>query len=164
MFVLWVRDSRKSGGATTSLNDLQATVDFEEAWHYRLEVSGFTKSAVDASGVGLTDADGNTVTPRDDVDTAAGTVTLSIDREAFDGAAPEDLSVIPMVQSENFGALRPVTEGAPGGFTFGGAKSGAVNYAPRIMDLVTPDGVTQAEALEYTAGARATLPFVPLSR
>ena len=32
------------------------------------------------------------------------------------------------------------------------------------MDLVTPAGVTQAEALEYTAGVRATLPFVPLSR
>ena len=164
MFVLWVRDSRKSGGSTASLDDLQATVDFEEAWHYRLEVSGFTKSAVDASGVGLTDADGNTVTPCDEVDTAAGTVTLSIDREAFDGAAPEELSVIPMVQSEDFGALRSVKEGEPAGFTFGGAKSGAVNYAPRIMDLVTPAGVTQAEALEYTAGVRATLPFVPLSR
>jgi hypothetical protein len=42
MFVLWVRDPNESGGSTASLDDLKATTAFEDAWHYRLEVSGFT--------------------------------------------------------------------------------------------------------------------------
>jgi hypothetical protein len=161
MFVLWVRDSRKGGGTVSSLDDLQATVDFEAEWHYRLEVSGFTKSGIDAAGSPLTDADGNTVTPGDAVDTGAGTVTLSIDRAAFGGAAPGDLAVVPMVQSENFGALRPVDVTASG-YTFGGAQEGAVDNAPRVMDLLTPDGRSQSDVLAYGDDTRATLPFVPL--
>jgi len=61
----------------------------------------------------------------------------------------------------DLGSLRAVTVDG-GDFTFGGAQAGAVDNAPRIMDLVTPDGVTQSEALEYDGSTRATLPFVPL--
>ncbi|PSP31144.1 hypothetical protein BRC64_11355 [Halobacteriales archaeon QH_10_67_22] len=60
----------------------------------------------------------------------------------------------------DLGSLRAVT--VDGDFTFGGAQAGAVDNAPRIMDLVTPDGVTQSEALEYDGSTRATLPFVLL--
>ncbi|WP_369684378.1 glycoside hydrolase family 97 catalytic domain-containing protein [Haloarchaeobius sp. HME9146] len=159
MFVCWLRDPSKSGGSTASLDDLGANVGFADAWHYRLEISGFTKSAIDATGAALTDADGNTVTVRESVDNAAGTVTLSLDREALDGVDAADLELVAMVQSENFGGLRPVNETA-GGYTFGGAKPGAVDNAPWIMDLVTPDGVSQADALAYSDTERATLPFV----
>jgi len=162
MFVLWIRDPSKDSGSTSSLDDLGANVEFEDAWHYRLEVSGFTKSVVDADGSALRDDEGNAVSVRDVVDTDAGTVTLRIDRAALGGVDAADLEVVGMVQSEAFGSLRPV-EVENGDFVFGGAKDGAVDNAPRIMDLVTPDGVDQTEALAYSADERATLPFVSLS-
>lgn len=161
MFVLWVRDPAESGGSTTSLDDLLATTAFEKPWHYRLEVSGFTKSAVDANGTPLTDTEGNAITPRETVDTSAGTVTLSLDRAAFGGVDAANLEVVPMVQSENFGTLRPVKV-QNDGYVFGGAKPGAVDMAPRIMDVITPEGVTQSDALAYTADQLASLPFVPI--
>ncbi|MBV0902206.1 glycoside hydrolase family 97 catalytic domain-containing protein [Haloarcula salina] len=160
-FVLWLRDPSADGGATSSLDDLGANVDFEAPWQYRLEISGYSKSAVDASGAPLTDGEGNGVSVGEAVDTDAGTVTLSVDRAAFDGVDAADLEVVAMVQSEDRGSLRPVAETAEE-YVFGGAKSGAVENAPRVMDLVTPDGVSQADALAYGANARATLPFVSL--
>jgi len=161
LFGLWVRDPDAAGGTTSVLGDLSLTAEFEAPWQYRLEVSGFTKSAVDASGAPLTDADGNAVTLSEAVDTEAGTVTLSLDRAAFGGVDAADLEVVAMVQSEDRGSLRPV-DVTNAAYVFGGAKEGAVDAAPRIMDLVTPEGVSQADALAYGAGDPATLPFVPL--
>ena len=63
---------------------------------------------VDTTGSTLTDADGEAVSLRASVDTAANTVTLSIDRAAFDGVDAADLAVVPAVQSEDRGTLRPV--------------------------------------------------------
>ncbi|WP_435156538.1 glycoside hydrolase family 97 catalytic domain-containing protein [Haladaptatus sp. DFWS20] len=161
MFVVWVRDPSKDGGTTAGLGDLGATASFEQPWQYRLEISGFTKSVVDASGAPVTDADGNTVQLRESVDTSANTVTVSLDRTAFDGVDAANLSVVPMIQSEDRGTLRPVAE-QNADYVFGGAKAGAADMAPRIMDLITPDGVNQAEALEYSADSLATIPFVSL--
>ncbi len=111
-FVLWLRDPSADSGSTTSLDDLGATVDFEAPWQYRIEISGFSKSAVDASGATLTDADGDAVSLGETVDVDAGTVTLSLDREAVGGADAADFEVIAMVQSEDRGSLRPVAEEA----------------------------------------------------
>jgi hypothetical protein len=161
MFVLWVHDPNESGGSTTSLNDLQATTSFKKPWHYRLQVSGFTKGIVDATGTPVTDADGNTVSLGASIDTSAGTVTLTLDRTALDGVDAANLDVVPMVQSEDRGTLRPV-EVQNAGYVFGGAKPGAADMTPRIMDMITPDGTTQSDALAYTADQLASLPFVSL--
>ena len=158
LFVLWVRDPAKSGGSTSNLDDLGATVAFKQPWHYRVEISDFTKSVVDATGAPATDDGGNTVGLRESVDTAAGTVTLTLDRDAFDGVDAADLEVVAMVQSEDRGTLRPVAEQNEA-YVFGGAKSGTADVAPRVMDLITPDGVSQSAALSYSAGQRATLPY-----
>ncbi|ELY86392.1 alpha-glucosidase [Natrinema altunense JCM 12890] len=162
MFVLWLRDPTAGGGSTGEVGDLGLAADFESAWHYRLEVSGFTKSAVDAGGNPLTDNDGNEIAVRDDVDPDANTVTLSVDRAAFGGTDLSALEAVAMVQSEDRGALRPVVEDAEE-YVFGGAIPGAAENAPRVMDLVTPTDVGRAEALAYSSERRATLPFVPLS-
>ncbi|RDI71366.1 glycoside hydrolase family 97 catalytic domain-containing protein [Halopelagius longus] len=161
MFVLWVRNPNASGGTTETLDDLSATASFEDAWHYRLEISGFTKSAVDSAGATLTDADGNAVAVGESVDASANTVSLSIDRAAFGGADAAELEVVPMVQSEDRGSLRPVQEESAE-YVFGGATAGAVENAPRIADLLTPEGVSQSDALAYGEGELATIPFVSL--
>nr|WP_254525381.1 glucodextranase DOMON-like domain-containing protein [Natrinema caseinilyticum] len=162
MFVLYLRDPTADGGTTTEVGDLGLAADFDSAWHYRLEISGFTKSAVDASGNPLTDANGNAIAVREEVDPDANAVSLSVDRTAFGGTDISDLEVVAMLQSEDRGTLRPVAEAAEK-YAFGGAKAGAADNAPRVMDLVTPGDVSQAEALSYSADERATLPFVPLS-
>ncbi|WP_248904875.1 glycoside hydrolase family 97 catalytic domain-containing protein [Halocatena marina] len=160
MFVLWMHDPNKDGGSTTSLDDLLATTSFEQPWHYRMEISGFTKSLVDSTGAPVTDA-GNQITLREAVDTSSNTVTVSVDRRAFDDGDVADLEVVPVVQSEDRGTLRPVAE-ANESYVFGGAKSGITAMAPRIMDTITPEGITQHDALSYTAEQRASLPFVSL--
>ncbi|SEP89868.1 Carbohydrate binding module (family 6) [Natrinema salaciae] len=162
MFVLWLRDPNADGGTTSEVGDIGLAADFGSAWHYRLEVSGFTKSAVDASGNPLTDDDGSEIAVRDDVDHDANAVSLSVDRAAFGETPLSDLEVVAMVQSEDRGTLRPVAEDAAD-YVFGGATPGAAENAPRVMDLVTPAGVSRTEALTYSADERATLPFVPLS-
>ncbi|SFR63175.1 glycoside hydrolase family 97 catalytic domain-containing protein [Halogeometricum limi] len=161
MFVLWVRDPTVDGGATESLDDLVATTAFEKPWHYRLELSGFTKSAVEASGAPLQTADGTRAAVRENVDVENGTVTLTLDRATFGGVDAGTLEVVPMVQSEDRGTLRPVAEEAQE-YVFGGAKAGAAGRTPRVMDLVTPDGVSQSDALSYSADELATVPFVSL--
>lgn len=161
MFVCWLRDPDASDGSTTSLDDLGANVAFEDEWHYRLRVDGFTVELVDANGDPVLDEDGTAVVPRAATDLDAGTVTLGVDREAFDGRDAAAFELVAMVQSEDFGSLRAVQETA-GGFVFGGAKAGAVDNAPLIMDLVTPDDVSQSDGLSYTESEKATLPFVSL--
>ncbi|MFC4359384.1 glycoside hydrolase family 97 catalytic domain-containing protein [Halobium salinum] len=161
MFVVWVRDPTKAGGSTESLDDLGANVTFEKPWHYRLRVDGFNVDLVNSAGGAVTDDEGNRVTPRVAADTEAGTVTLTFDRSAFGDVETTALEAIPMVQSEDFGGLRAVDVEASG-FVFGGAKAGAVGNAPRIMDLATPEDVSQSAALAYDAEALASLPFVPL--
>ncbi|WP_049913657.1 glycoside hydrolase family 97 catalytic domain-containing protein [Haloferax prahovense] len=161
LFLLWVRDPEKQGGTDESLDDLGANVTFADPWHYRLEISGFTKGAVDATGATLTDDEGSTVTLGEAVDADANTVTLTLDRAAFDGVDAADLEVVAAVQSEDRGSLRPVAESA-GEYVFGGAKAGAVDTAPLLADLVTPDGRAQSSVLDYAAGQRATIPFVSL--
>lgn len=160
-FVLWVRDPSKSGGATESRDDLAATVAFERPWHYRLEVSGFTRSAIDAGGATLSTSEGSTVSLDTSVDTDAGTVTMTLDRGAFDGVDAADLEIVPMVQSEDRGHLRPVAEQNQE-WVFGGARPGAAGNAPRIADLLTPEGVSQGDVLAYSSAELATLPFVSL--
>ncbi|MDS0300772.1 glycoside hydrolase family 97 catalytic domain-containing protein [Halogeometricum sp. S1BR25-6] len=161
MFVLWVRDPSADGGRTDSLDDLGANATFEAPWHYRVEISGFTKSVVDASGTPLTSDDGSAVTPAESVDAEAGTVTLTLPRDAFDGVDAAELEVVAMVQSEDRGSLRPVAETAEG-YVFGGATAGAVEQAPLVMDLVTDADVDQSAALSYSSEERATLPYVSL--
>ncbi|ELZ84559.1 alpha-glucosidase [Haloferax elongans ATCC BAA-1513] len=161
LFLLWVRDPSNSGGADESLDDLGANVSFEESWHYRLEVSGFTKSAIDATGAPLTDESGSTVALTEEVDTEDNTVALTLNREAFDGVDAKELEVVAAVQSEDRGSLRPVKE-ERGAYVFGGAKSGAVDDAPLIADVIVPDEELQSSVLDYSDGSQATLPYVSL--
>ncbi|SFS97953.1 glycoside hydrolase family 97 catalytic domain-containing protein [Halostagnicola kamekurae] len=163
LFSLWVRDPSASGGATESLDDLGANVSFERPWHYRLHAGGWSMAAVDAGGSTLTDDDGSTIAPETTVDFEADTVTLTIDRDAFGGTDPADLEIVAGVGSAEYSAFRPVEETASG-HRFGGAKAGAVENAPLLIDVTTPTDVSQETALEYTAEELATVPFTSLDQ
>jgi hypothetical protein len=92
------------------------------------------------------------------VDLNGNTAILSVPKTALSGLDLDSVAVAPVVGSEDFGSFRDVTVEA-GGFTFGGADPDAVEKAPSVIDLVTPDGVSQSEALAYSADSLATIPF-----
>lgn len=161
MFVVWIRDPTESGGSTTSLDDIGANVTFEKPWHYRVRVDGFNVGLLNDSGQVVTDDEGTAVTPRVTAETESGIVTVTFDRSAFNGVETSDLEVVPMVQSEDQDSLRPVIETAAP-YKFGGANPDAVDNTPPIMDLITPDDVSQSQALAYDSTTLASLPFVSL--
>ncbi|WP_336406647.1 glucodextranase DOMON-like domain-containing protein [Haloarcula litorea] len=164
MFALWVSNPNSASGTTTPLDGGSAigpNVTFGSGWDYRLRVDGFNVDAVDSTGSGLSDADGNPVNPNIAVDSDAGTVTYAISKGAFGGVDIFDLEILPVVGSEDFGGFRNVQETASD-YQFGGAKAGAADTAPNIIDMVAPQDTTQSEALAYSADERAQVPFTPV--
>ncbi|MDZ5811899.1 glycoside hydrolase family 97 catalytic domain-containing protein [Halorubrum sp. AD140] len=153
-FLVYLRDPSDDGGRTTALDDLGLTATFAEPWQYRVAVSGFGGGVVDADGTDL-------ATPETFVDFDANTAVISIPKSAVGDADLADWEAVPVVGSEDRGSLRPVQVEA-GAFVFGGAREGAVDNAPQVIDLLTPEGTSQADALDYDADAPATLPFVSL--
>ncbi|WP_423998201.1 glycoside hydrolase family 97 catalytic domain-containing protein [Halorubrum trapanicum] len=154
-FVVYLRDPDGDGGRTTELGDLSVTAEFDEPWQYRVSSDGFGGgTVVDDEGTGL-----GSVTRFADLE--SNVAVVSIQKTALGGADIADWEVLPVVGSADFGAFRDVQE-SRGAFVFGGAKEGAAGNAPRVIDLVTPEGVSQSEALAYDADTLASLPFTPL--
>ncbi|WP_079254988.1 glycoside hydrolase family 97 catalytic domain-containing protein [Halococcus hamelinensis] len=153
-FIVYLRDPTVSGGRTTTLDDLNVTAEFESPWQYRVDASGF--------GAGVTDASGTTLgTPETFVDFATNTVTVRVAKNQLSGLNTSNLEVVPVVGSEATGSFRAI-EVEAGQYVFGGAKEGAVENAPRIIDLLTPSDASQTDVLAYDETSRAVLPFTPL--
>jgi hypothetical protein len=77
------------------------------------------------------------------------------------GGTLEGKRVAPLLLSQEgsgTGRVRAV-QPSNSAYQFGGARN---DNAPNVVDLVTPDGVTQSAALAYTATERATIPYVEL--
>ncbi|WP_017341809.1 glycoside hydrolase family 97 catalytic domain-containing protein [Halorubrum sp. T3] len=154
-FVVYLRDPDGDGGRTTELGDLSVTAEFDDPWQYRVSSDGFGGgTVVDDEGTGL-----GSVTRFADLE--SNVAVVSIPKTALGGTDIADWEVLPVVGSANFGAFRDVQVEA-GGFVFGGAKEGAAGNAPRVIDMITPEGTSQAEALAYDADTLATLPFTSL--
>ncbi|ELZ37595.1 glycoside hydrolase family 97 catalytic domain-containing protein [Halorubrum tebenquichense] len=152
-FLAYLRDPEADGGRAEPLDDLGLAAEFDDPWQYRVDASGF--------GRGITDADGaNLGTPEVFASFDADTAVVSIPKSAVGGDLSE-WEVLPVVGSEDRGGLRAVAVDA-GDFVFGGAREGAADNAPRVIDLITPDGVSQADALDYGPDSLASLPFTPL--
>jgi len=153
-FVVYLRDPSADGGRTAELGDLAVTAEFAEPWQYRVAASGFDGGVVDAEG-------NERGTPETFADDESNVAVVSVAKSALGGADLSDWELLPVVGSEDFGAFRDVQVDA-GGFVFGGAREGAADNAPRVIDLATPEGVSQADALDYGPDSLASLPFTPL--
>jgi hypothetical protein len=153
-FVVYLSDASIDGGRRTQLDDLNPTVEFDSAWDYRVSASGFGANVVDDEGTSLG-------TPERLVDLNGNTAILSVPKDALSGLDLESVAVAPVVGSENFGAFRDVAVDV-GAYTFGGADPDAVENAPSVIDLLTPEGVSQSEALAYSVDSLASVPFTSL--
>ncbi|MBX0347071.1 glycoside hydrolase family 97 catalytic domain-containing protein [Haloarcula pellucida] len=167
-FVLWVRDSTRSDGSLTENGDIGLQANFASAWHYRVAVSGFASSAIDSDGNDLTTGSG-TVSIDPFVNRDSNTVILPVEKAAFDDINVADMEVLPVVGSERFGGFRPVVNSVDDvGISdpIVGAKAGAADNAPRVMDVLVPprSDETQDELLYYDDDTRATLPFTQVYR
>jgi glycosidase/carbohydrate-binding DOMON domain-containing protein len=152
-FQVYLRDPDASGGDARGRAGL--TADFEAPYHYRVTANGERDQRVEAPGPDVEEISGDV-----DVAVDGNTVTVDVPKSAFE-APIEGMEIAPLVCGyDGFGEgnLRDVTAEA-GDYTFGGGSDDAIE--PRVLDLVTPEGVDQAEALSYASSSRATIPFVP---
>ncbi|WP_096396193.1 glycoside hydrolase family 97 catalytic domain-containing protein [Halorubrum trapanicum] len=154
-FVVYLRDPEASGGRTTELGDLNVTAEFADPWQYRVGSDGF-------GGGRIVDDGGNGFgSPGLFAALDANVAIVSVPKTVFGGADISDWEVLPVVGSADFGAFRDVRVNASA-FRFGGAREDAVGNAPSVIDLVTPEGTSQSDALAYDADTLASLPFTPL--
>ena len=142
------------GFVIPEVGDLDVACGFDDPWHYRVAASGYDTSVVDATGTDLS-------APPVVVDLAANTATVTVSKATVSDLDVATTEVVPVVGSENYGVFRDVLVDATS-YEFGGARSGAEANAPRVVDLVTPEGVLQSDALAYDGTTLASLPFAPL--
>lgn len=152
-FQFYVSDPDASGGTTEARTGVNAT--FEAPYQRRIVAEGWVAPVVEA-------ADGSTVTTDVSVSaySAIDTVLVDVPKSALGGTLDGKRVATLLCPQAGSQPGRIQQVGATNGpYSIGGAKNG---NAPNVMDLVTPSGVTNADALAYTASKRATIPYVEL--
>jgi len=151
------RDATDSQPATTE-GRFGTNLEFDSPYHYRLAVNGEGHARVEkphpeqkfgsiiTNDVGVEIEDGNTV----HIDLPKGSIGGSLEGlELSFIVAPYD--------GYGTGGLRGIAS-SKGEYTIGGGSDDSID--PAVMDVVTPDGVAQSDALAYDAENPATLPYV----
>ncbi|WP_435098872.1 glucodextranase DOMON-like domain-containing protein [Halarchaeum sp. P4] len=150
-FQFYVSDPDTNGGTTAARTGVNAT--FEAPYQRRVVAEGWVAPVVET-------ADGATVTTDVSVSafSAIDAVLVDVPKQALGGSLEGKrfaALLCPQAGSQP-GRIRQV-QSSNGAYAIGGAENG---NAPNVMDLVTPDGVTNADALDYTASNKATIPYV----
>lgn len=143
------------------------SVSPDDAWSSRIEVNGFTAGTfASASGASL-----GTVTSS--ANSVTRYITFSVDKAALGGTpgAGWAFTVALTGQDGTHGVDQTRAFSAtPGAYSFGVCADGAAASAlcsadpgsvPKVLDALTPAGVSQSDELDYTAGA-VVLQGVPL--
>ncbi|MCU4716530.1 glucodextranase DOMON-like domain-containing protein [Halapricum hydrolyticum] len=129
-------------------------VAFSRPYHYRVVVDGYSLRSVVAG-------DGETITQ--DVEAQAhpdlGAIAFDMPGDAFERDLADHHFMPLILGHDNYGtgAVRAVSEDG-GKWEFGG---GTGTNDPGVIDMITPEGTTQSEALEYSPDQQAKLPYVP---
>lgn len=159
---VYLRDPAASGGSTQARAGVN--VDFEAPYQYRVLAEGFSQPRIESP-------DGSTVST--DVTLTAyrsvSTIKVEAPKSVFGDVTDYELAPLMLCQDGyNTGQIRPVVSldtwknGANWRqqWQFGGGRDD--NMDPNVIDLVTPDGVTNADALDYSATEQAVVPYVTL--
>jgi glucoamylase len=132
------------------------TIASDNAWSEYLEAQGF------ASPV-WQDANGDSLgTPQFVVDAGTGTATLAVPRSVFGNVGPGWTFTLALTGQDGFSSdqARAFTQTA-GAFTFGVCPADGTepicsvpaSTVPKVMDTITPSGVSQSTELDPTQGA-----------
>jgi glucoamylase len=152
---VYVRDPAASSTSTAAAyTNMNYAIAGSSAWSQRLEAQGFVPPVwVDASNAPL----GN---PQFVVDDASGTATLILPQATFGTPGPGWVFTVALTgQGAGNPPDRDFTQPA-GQFSFGVCRSGVSspicsldpNSVPKVMDTVTPTGVSQTTELDPTRG------------
>ena len=153
-FQVYIRDPEGTDLPATTEAREGVNVTFKRPYHYRVVVDGYDLRNVVAGN-------GDTITQ--DVEAQAypdlGAVAFDVPGDAFERDLAEHHFVPVILGHDNYGtgAVRAVSKDG-GKWKFGG---GIGTNDPGVIDMITPDGVSQSEALSYSADEQAQLPYVP---
>jgi glucoamylase len=153
---VYVRDpAAPSHSTAAAFPQRNYTIAPADAWSERLEAQGFA-SVVWQDASGTSPGNGQLV-----VDQPSGTATLVVPRSAFGTVGPGWVFTIALTGQDGFSAdqARAFTA-TPQGFSFGVCASGASSpicsvdpsTVPKVMDTITPTGVSQAAELDPIPG------------
>jgi carbohydrate-binding DOMON domain-containing protein len=149
---LYVRDPTAAGGSRTGREGVG--VEFDAPHHYRLLANG-------EQGAWIERADGSTLT--DDVSVrpleALDAVVVEFPRSALDLRGMEVAPLLCPYDGFGSGDVRAVNA-TNGPYAFGGGTDGDAD--PAVIDMITPAGTSQTEALSYGPGDPASVPYVPV--
>jgi glucoamylase len=153
---LYVRNPASSSFSTAAaFPSRNYTIAPDSAWSERVEAQGFAPPVwQDATGASL----GSAQLVADD---ASGTATLILPEATFGTPTPNWVFTVALTGQDGFGTdqARNFTP-TPQGFTFGVCAPGGTspicavdpNSVPKVMDTLTPTGVSQADELNPTLG------------
>lgn len=153
-FQIYVSDPSDRSGTTTARKGVNATL--EAPYQYRVFVEGFIEPVVEASDGSVVSRDVSVTAYR-----AVDTVKIEVPKDAIGGSLTGKQFVPLLLGQDGFnpGRIRPVKASA-GNNVFGGGRDDTMD--PNVIDLVTPDGISQSEALAYSATEQAVIPYLSL--
>jgi carbohydrate-binding DOMON domain-containing protein len=151
---LYLADPNADGGSSKSLEGPNVT--FETSYNHVLVLAPFgeRESALEDTEGGVVSSDLEITTENED------TIVASLPQSAL--GYLEDGHVVPLVMgwdNQGPGFARAV-EAENAEWSFGGAEN---DNAPRVIDLVTPEGTSQSDALAYSGDSKATVPLLSVS-
>jgi glucoamylase len=156
MLDVYVRDPAADGHSTTAADPQRNySIAGPDAWSEHLEAQGFASPVWEsASGASL----GN---PQLIVDQAGGTATLVLPRSAFGTVGAGWVFTVALTGQDGLepGQVRAFA-GTAQPFAFGVCRTGVSSpicavdpsTVPKVMDTITPAGVSQASELDPTRG------------
>ena len=166
---LYLRDPNAPDDAPTSSESrLGAVSTFQSEYHYRVHVEA-GNTLIEHAGQ---DPEGEDYEPLVSGFPASGntennTISFSLPKEPFDTTNFAEMNGAIMVFSQDgfgVGGIRQgfATEAAD--WDFGGGKEGALENAPRALDLVGPETVVnQGEALSYSENSAPSIPLYSMA-
>ena len=150
---IYIRDPGAEGVPSTTEGREGLNVNFAEPYHYRVAVHGEGTQQVE-------NANGEAVSTDVNLSVQGDTVSIDLPMSAI-GGSPEGKQIAALVAPYDglgAGGVRQDFADQPGEYTIG-TSGEPTDTAPHVMDLVTPAGVSQTEALAYTDSAKAQIPL-----
>ncbi|MFC7166028.1 glucodextranase DOMON-like domain-containing protein [Halospeciosus flavus] len=146
-------DPDASNGTTQARTDVNVT--FEKPYQQRLFVEGFISPRVEAADGSVVSTD-VTLEAYQTIDAFVVEVPKSV---LGDLAGSELVPLLLCQDGYSDGRIRDVKKEV-GGWHFGGGRDDDMD--PNVIDLVTPDGISNADALAYSAREQATVPYLSI--
>lgn len=153
-FQIYIRDPNADSDLPSGTKGREALkANFEDPYHYRVAVHGWWGAVEDPLG--------NELSPDVQASVDGTTVTIDVPKSAV-GGDPDDKELCILVcpqDGNSAGGLRVIEE-SKGKWVFGGGGSDT----PKVVDMITPEGVNQSDALSNFGLGALELPYLDVDQ